>query len=406
MPIRLDTADSLTGTPINFSTGTVMFWVRRRTDPNTWQVMWSTWNSGSTLLYIGTSGNGTSLEVWYDGSAYDTGGTISASTWTHIALTRTSGNVYTCYMNGVQEFTRTINNFSGALNNEALNDDAFDENGDWDFAFFKEWTVALTQDEIINEMAVGRPVMQDGLYRFTPFFPGSGERVRDYSGNGNDWTEVGSPTDGVAIGLSFGGDVIYSGSVISTGVDITIGAGTWAGLSGQALSVNDQVRVAVGTWASLIGQTVNAAEQLIIGSGSWQGLSGQAISLNDNINVAAGTWQALVGQAISVLSADNITIASGTWAGLAGQPITLLLDVVETIGAGTWAGLAGQAITILEGNAVTIPAGTWASLIGQAITVSSSSSNIENLWRYLDETVQKKTVFEEWDIDRDVPNNP
>jgi len=62
-------------------------------------------------------------------------------------------------------------------------------------AYLKAWTAALSEAEILAEVNAIRPVRALNLYGFWPAFPGSGERIADYSGNGRSWTEGGTLTD-------------------------------------------------------------------------------------------------------------------------------------------------------------------------------------------------------------------
>lgn len=59
----------------------------------------------------------------------------------------------------------------------------------------KIWNTALTEAEIAQEVYTVAPRKLDSLWGWNPTRPGSGERAKDYSGNGRNWTEGGTLTD-------------------------------------------------------------------------------------------------------------------------------------------------------------------------------------------------------------------
>jgi hypothetical protein len=69
--------------------------------------------------------------------------------------------------------------------------------GEWTqmrVAHVKAWSTNLTDTELLQEQNAIRPQKLDNLVGWWPLFPGSGERVKDYSGLGRDWTEGGTLT--------------------------------------------------------------------------------------------------------------------------------------------------------------------------------------------------------------------
>lgn len=76
-----------------------------------------------------------------------------------------------------------------------IGNDSWDEWNNMRFAAIKVWDAALTQDEIRQEQFTILPKRTADLHAWWPMFPGSGERARDYSGNGKDLTEVGTLSD-------------------------------------------------------------------------------------------------------------------------------------------------------------------------------------------------------------------
>lgn len=156
-----------------------------------------------------TSG-GTFLEVVDGGVQYSdsSGSTLSVDTWYHAAVRRT-GSVLDLLLDGATPELSV---------NQAVSRDASDElyigyypsyGANSRFAYMKLWEASLTQAEIQREMHTILPQRTANLYGFWPIFPGSAERVRDYSGNGRDWTEAGSPTDADPPPVSWGAQPLY-----------------------------------------------------------------------------------------------------------------------------------------------------------------------------------------------------
>lgn len=148
----------------------------------------------------------------YDGNTFPSGSTVLATgTWYHAALTRASGDdqTLTGYLDGASEVT--ISN-SRNLTTRTFMDVGNDIDSEWldgRAKAVKIWDAVLTQAEIQQEMRTIRPHRFANLHGFWPLFPGSGERLRDYSGNGRDWTEGGTLTDEDPPPLSWGAPVLF-----------------------------------------------------------------------------------------------------------------------------------------------------------------------------------------------------
>lgn len=176
-------------------------------------------------LNAGDSENHDAIYTYNDGGGYDfylsanIGGYLtdiatttppSTSQWFHIALVRASDTNLKVYIDGADEATNTndVNGRSSITKNK-IGVSIDNENIDGRIAGLKAWSTALTQNEILQELRILRPVRTANLYCFCPVFPGSGERGRDYSGNGYDWTENGTLTDESPPPVSWGALPVY-----------------------------------------------------------------------------------------------------------------------------------------------------------------------------------------------------
>lgn len=86
----------------------------------------------------------------------------------------------------------------------------------------KAWDAVLTQAEIEQERWTILPRRFADLHLWTPMFPGSGERVRDYSGNGKDWTEGGTLADEDGPPVSWGASSIMLPFAAASGIAIPV----------------------------------------------------------------------------------------------------------------------------------------------------------------------------------------
>lgn len=150
--------------------------------------------TGAAYYALGVDSTDT-LFVWNDGAA-PTGSTVTAGTWNHMALVveGTGAGQVKVYLNGVLDITGDGN---AALTAARL---VLCNNHNLEFingraAAVKVWDAALTADEIKQEVRCIRPVRLASLNSGFPMFPGSGERVRDYSGLGRDLVEAGTLVD-------------------------------------------------------------------------------------------------------------------------------------------------------------------------------------------------------------------
>lgn len=217
MAIRVDAAgDGLTRTTNlpSISAFTMMGWFYLVNAPasGTWNTpfMIGTTTSGQWfgLQIQGPSGS-TIFDIWANGG--DAVGTtiISIGAWHHYALTY-DGTTLRAYLDGTQECT--FAGGPGALSSQVMkfghDIETPDEHIDGRMMAIKVWSAALSAAEVASEMQTILPKRLANLNTFTPGFPGSGERARDYSGVGGNWTEDGTLTDEDPAPISWGGRII------------------------------------------------------------------------------------------------------------------------------------------------------------------------------------------------------
>lgn len=141
---------------------------------------------------------------WELGDGYgDNVGTeaYTENTWQHVAWTRT-GTSHVLYVNGISSWSGTWTTYFGPNIFFFSNSLSYYMLGR--IAYAKIWTAVLSQAEVQAEMYSIRPKRTENLYGFYPFFIGSSERVRDYSGNGNSLTENSTIEDGDSPPISWG----------------------------------------------------------------------------------------------------------------------------------------------------------------------------------------------------------
>lgn len=140
-----------------------------------------------------------------------TGSTLSAGVYRHVALVRVASNDLRLYLDGTLDATHTTN-IAGRTALQRMLLGVWQSAGlgasdpyDGRYAYGKAWSVALSAAEIQQEMRSIRPRKLASLYGFWPLRPGATERVKDYSGNGRDWTANGTVTDEDPPPVSWGG---------------------------------------------------------------------------------------------------------------------------------------------------------------------------------------------------------
>lgn len=206
MPVRFDaSADRLLRTaslPSYNSAYTAMGWVYLVSDLNATVTIFAIDDNIDDIDAINLGSDGVTLQLGVVVGGVSTGPsgtTLSTGTWYHVAIVRASATDCRLYLNGALDIgpdTRDVSGRSAATRLEwgafaSVNLSRFDGR----VAAIKIWDAALSAEEVAAEVRSIRPQRLANLNGWWPCFPGAGERARDYSGNGRDWTESGTLTD-------------------------------------------------------------------------------------------------------------------------------------------------------------------------------------------------------------------
>lgn len=213
MAIRCDAAgDGLTRTTNlpSISAWTMMGWFYFVSAPGA-----ATWNTpfmiginagGGAWFGLQIEGASPVFDIWANGGDAVGSTVLSLNTWYHLALTF-DGNDLIAYLNGVQEAVFTTGG-TGTVTSQVMkfghDVETPDEHIDGRMMAIKVWGATLTAAEVLQEMQTILPKRLANLNTFSPCFPGSGERARDLSGVGGNWTEDGTLTDEAPAPISWG----------------------------------------------------------------------------------------------------------------------------------------------------------------------------------------------------------
>lgn len=230
---------------------TWMAWVDLASDTDTyghfWAAMSSSYDSWYDADWIGTSSDGESLRVGcaIGGSeASAAGSPMTVGTPVHVAVVRESASVLKLYQGGsyanqasmdISARSATQREMLGLLNGGG------GYRGPCRLTAIKCWQAALTADEIAAEMRSIRPLRLSNLHSWHPAIAATlTDALKDYSGNGRDWTSQGTNTvETQSAPVSWG-----AGPVIILPVTVTtqklapvsdVSAGSWTPSSGTDL---------------------------------------------------------------------------------------------------------------------------------------------------------------------------
>jgi hypothetical protein len=147
----------------------------------------------SQLCVAGPGFDSLNLALGNASSNPDVAGSVpNANTWYSIGYVRT-GTTHEFYVNGALIGSTVLDQTAGTFGYNLLGSDTYNSNsnGNIQITNFREWSVALTSLEINAEINSPTSVVNTGsLVTFTPLI----SDANDISGNGNNWTPVGSPT--------------------------------------------------------------------------------------------------------------------------------------------------------------------------------------------------------------------
>ena len=189
---------------------TVCFWLRLSVDMDAYVNFFSlNDDSDDNIDYLGTISDGTTLQLYVatGGSAASQNGTnLSVGTWYHVSIVRESLTVAKFYVNGILDGTVT-KDVTGRTSVTRMDVALAHSSANYQFnglvADVKAWSSALTIEELKNEMWTVLPRRFANIYGFWPCFSGA-IRLKDYSGNGRDWTAGGTLTDESSPPVSWG----------------------------------------------------------------------------------------------------------------------------------------------------------------------------------------------------------
>lgn len=231
------------------STYTWMAWIDLVSDTNSYGHIWSALGDSSDAWqnadWIGTDSDGTTLRWGGALSGTDeafTGSSLSIGSPVHVALVRASSTSLSAYLNGSSAGSTVTINITGRANT------AREQLGMLNtlkcpvrLTAIKQWQAALTADEIAAEMRAIRPLRFANLHSWHPAIANNlTDALKDYSGNGRNWTSQGTNTvETPAAPVSWG-----AGPVIILPVTVTtqklapvsdVSAGSWTPSSGSDL---------------------------------------------------------------------------------------------------------------------------------------------------------------------------
>jgi len=192
---------------------TYMLWVYNLATTGSTSVVSQSDNSNNSMDVFGhDSGTTTRLVVRTNGggATQNLGSNLPRNTWHHWTVVRTSNTLLELYINGVLDITvtRTI---AGRDANTALLMGQHVNNSTPMTGYFcatKEFTVALTPNQILAEMFQYLPKIADSrLHGWSPILQGP-DRAKAY--RGTNWTETGALTDVGGPPITWGGNILFT----------------------------------------------------------------------------------------------------------------------------------------------------------------------------------------------------
>lgn len=203
-----------TNLPSSLRGVTLCGWVRSTSSPARWHCMLDISANTGAYMYLEAQNNSYSYEFWtadnVGGSAGVTLHTATQNAWYFYAMTsNASTGATTCYVRGLSStsFTKVSGTYAMAaiaptrmfLGNSVWTDEGFYG----DISTVKLYAAELTEAELWLESENRVPIRTVNLNGWYPIL--AGERTRDYSGNGYNLTETGTPTDDIDPPITWAG---------------------------------------------------------------------------------------------------------------------------------------------------------------------------------------------------------
>ncbi len=152
-----------------------------------------------TTHFLNLSGNNGTIVDVFDNQA------LALNTWYHITMRRVSVAALEVYLDAVYRIVATVDVTGRAATISSRIGDFDGDIANMRIDGIKEWSVALTAQEIANERLSISPVRWSNLYRWVPCNRGAASIGLDYSGSDLNYSAIGTITDADAVPISWGG---------------------------------------------------------------------------------------------------------------------------------------------------------------------------------------------------------
>lgn len=228
-------------------------------------------DASSAYILLGFD-NANNLEIAYSSGATENNFAAAPATsaWHFMALRANGTNVKGFHRTLAGTWQTVTSSVTPSFTPTGMyfGSDGFDEWVNCRLAGIKVWDAALTDAEIENEAETLMPQRFANLNLWTPGFPGSGERTRDYSGNGRNLTEGGTLTDEDAPPIAYGARSLWFPFVAAGGS--TQFATFSASATGAAsfLKVPTKIVAVAGTGAGTFVKVPTKLFSSVTGTGS------------------------------------------------------------------------------------------------------------------------------------------
>ncbi len=345
-------------------------------------------SNGSALFYLSGLDTNTRWTIFQDqpsgilyfrasGLSLFTGPAVSLDVWYHIATTRVVGGTSSVYLNGTLLGTRTDAQATTFAEFDLLNN-TWNDSATAKVAYFKVWGgVALTQEEIQQEMYSALPVRTANLYSFWPLDAGATERLTDYSGNAHTLTQTGTITDEDQPPVSWGSiSYLIAKNPVSGGTPISSSdTGSGAEAISTLTGAESSAQTASGTDAvSALSASTSAADT---GSGT-EAVSGIATTATDTGSGADTATGIAIGAADAGSGTDTIASLAST---VASADTASDADTASGIGVSAAdSGSGADAISSLNGVptvADTGSGGDAVSSLSSALSATDSATGAD-----------------------------